>query len=195
MTLKNYITKPFETIQEKTLLWIGISTILISSLFAYLTHARFDGVIDMHVGSKVLWHQPLIDNIVNTLCLTLFLYLLSLLQPTKTRIIDLLNVSLIARIPIYFTLITNIGGVNQETSEYIIANIDNPAAISNLPMINLIVLGVGALLFFGALIFIGILIYKGYKTATNTKKNSHLILLIPAVLIAEIVSKLITYKY
>ncbi|MDR2223023.1 MAG: hypothetical protein LBE34_09820 [Flavobacteriaceae bacterium] len=195
MTAKNYLTKPFEIVQERNLFMIGTSILLMASIFAYLTHARFDGVIDMHIGSLVLWYQPLIDNIINTACLTLLMYLLSLLQTTKTRLIDLLNVALIARIPIYFILLTNLGGVNEETSNYLMTNITNPMAITKLPEINLIMLGISALVALGALVIFGILIYKGYKTATNSKQTSHLILLIPAVIIAEISSKLLVYLY
>lgn len=195
MSLKKYVIRPFETIQEKTLLVIGILFILISSPFAFLTNSRFDGVIDMHTGSNVLWYQPLIDNIVNTICLTVLLYLLSLLLPTKARIIDILNVALISRIPLYFTLFTNIGGINQETGEYLLANISDPTALANLPILNLIILGLGAILSLIALVLMGVLIYQGYKTATNSKKLSHNILLVPAVLIAEVISKYLTYQY
>lgn len=195
MSLKKYFIRPFETIQEKTLLVIGILFILFSSLFAFITNSRFDGVIDMHTGSNVYWYQPLIDNIVNTLCLTVLLYLLSLLLPTKARIIDILNVALISRIPLYFTLVTNIGGINQETGEYLVANISDPTALANLPILNLIVLGLSGILSLIALVIMGISIYQGYKTATNSKKLSHSILLVPTVLVAEVISKYLTYQY
>ncbi len=187
--------RPFEIIQEKQLFLIGLFLLLLASIFAFLTHTRFDGVLDMHLTNHIQWYQPFLDNGINTLCLTLFFYLLSLLQPTKARIIDLLNVALICRIPLYFTLLTNIGGINKETTEYIVNHLDNPLAIKELPLINLLVLGGGALLALGALVIMGFLIYNGYKNATNAKKASHLVLLLVAVLAAEGVSKLLVYCY
>ncbi|MGL4582429.1 MAG: hypothetical protein ACRCVU_05555 [Flavobacterium sp.] len=192
---KNYILKPFEIIQERNLFSIGTCILIIASIIAFMTNSRFDGVIDMHVTTSVQWYQPLLDNVINTVCLTLFLYLLSLLQPIKARIIDLVNVALISRIPIYTTLVTNIGGYNQETSDYLIANLSNPFALKELPVINLIMLALGGILALVALVLMGILLYKGYKNATNAKKVSHLLLLIPVVILAEIISKLIVYKY
>lgn len=187
--------RPFEVIQEKQLLLIGLLLLVLASIFAFLTHTRFDGVLDMHLTNQIEWYQPFLDNSINTLCLTLFLYLLSLLQPTKARIIDLLNVALICRIPLYFNLLTNIGGINLETTEFIVDNLSNPLAIKELPLINLFVLGIGTLLALGALVVMGFLIYSGYKNATNVKKASHLALLVVVVLLAEVSSKLLVYFY
>lgn len=192
---KNYILKPFEIVQERNLFSIGTCILIIASIFAFMTSSRFDGVMDMHVTTSVQWYQPLLDNVINTICLTLFLYLLSLLQPTKARIIDLVNVALISRIPIYITLITNIGGYNQETGDYLMANLSDPFVIKELPVMNLIMLALAGILAIIALVLMGILLYKGYKNATNAKKTSHCLLLIAVVLLAEALSKFLVYLY
>lgn len=193
--MKNTITKPFETIQEKKLFLIGSSTLLVASFLAFFMHARFDGVLDVHFTSNIKWHQPILDNIINTLCLSAFLFLLSRFLPTKARFIDILNVALICRIPLYFASLTNIGGINHETGEFLLANLSDPTALTTLPSINIIILGISAIVGLIAIVFMGFLLYRGYKNATNSKEISHHILLIVAVLLAEVLSKLLVYLY
>lgn len=193
--MKNAITKPFETLQETKLFSIGILLLLAGSFFAFLTNTRFDGVLDMHMTSYIKWYQPLLDNIVNTLCLTATLFLLSRFLPTKARFIDILNVALICRVPLYFSLFVNIGGIQKETSDFLLANLHNPMAITELPVINLLLFGLSALLALTAIVLMGFLLYRGYRNATNSKQASHHVLLIIAVLIAETISKFLVYLY
>lgn len=193
--MKNAITKPFETLQETKLLFIGSLLLVAGSLFAFLTNTRFDGVLDMHLTSQIQWYQPLIDNIINTLCLTVTLFILSRFLPTKARLIDIFNVALICRVPLYFSLFVNIGNIQQETTDFLVANLHNPTMITELPFINLFLFGLSALVGLTALVFMGFLLYRGYKNATNSKQASHHVLLIVAVLLAEVVSKLLVYLY
>ncbi|MBB1139330.1 hypothetical protein [Myroides sp. WP-1] len=193
--MKNVFIRPFETIQEKRLFGLGILILLVASIGAYFTNARFDGVLDVHFTNAIKWYQPFIDNGINTLCLAILLFLLSRFLPTKARFIDILNVALICRIPLYFAPLTNIGNINQETSEFLIDNINNPAALSELPVFNIVVLALGGLVALIALVFMGFLLYGGYKNATNSKQASHHVLLIVVVILAEMASKLLVYLY
>lgn len=192
---KNYLLKPFEFTQEKTLFLFGGVVLLAGSITATLINVRFDGVLDMHSSMAVQWHQPLLDNITNTLCLTVSLYLASLVFNTKTRIIDLVNTALIARIPLYIAALFTMGKTNQETNQFLVENINNPIKIMELPTYNWVLLGISALAALTAMVFMGILLYQGFKTATNVKSTGHKLLLIPAVFVAEILSKLIVYLY
>ncbi|MDM1045731.1 hypothetical protein HX004_13220 [Myroides sp. 1354] len=193
--MKNAFTRPFETIQERKLFGIGIAILLVASTVAYFTNARFDGVLDVHFTSTIKWYQPFIDNCINTLCLAILLFLLSRFLPTKARFIDILNVALICRIPLYFAPLTNIGNINQETSEFLIDNISNSSALSELPVFNIAVLVLGGLVALLALVLMGFLLYRGYKNATNSKQVSHHVLLLVVVILAEMTSKLLVYLY
>lgn len=193
--MKKKFTQPFETLQEKQLLTIGTLFLLIFSFVAYYTNTRFDGVLDMHHTANVLIHQPLIDNIVNTLCLGLCLYGLAYFVNPKTRWIDILAIALICRIPFYFGALFNINDISLTTGNHVIENISDPSAMFDLPAINLIVFALQTIYALAALALFGILLYKGFKIATHAKKLSHTLLLIPIVILAEIISKALVYLY
>ncbi len=190
-----FITKPFEKFQEKQLLIFGILILLLFSLIAPFTNTRFDGVLDMHNAHNVLLHQPLFDNIINTIILTLCLYGLAYFVNPKTRWIDIINIALICRLPFYPEVIFNINDISLITGEHLLKNITNPIAIFDLPILNLIVFFALSLYGIFALILFGFLIYNGFITATNVKKTSHKLLLIPVVIIAEIISQFFVYLY
>lgn len=190
------LTQPFERLQERQLLLFGLSTLIIASILGYLTSTRFDGVLDVHISATpVQIEQPFLDNILNTVLLTAFLSLLARYINPKTRLIDILNIALISRIPLYVITIFGFGGIMQETSDHMMQNITNPAEMMNLPFINLILLGVSSIYSIVALVLFGILVYKGFKTATNLKTNLHKFLILVAVIIAEFTSKIFVYLY
>ncbi|SFJ17266.1 YIP1 family protein [Myroides guanonis] len=193
--MKKKLKQPFETLQEKQLLTIGTLFLLIFSFIAYYTNTRFDGVIDMHHTANVLIHQPLLDNIVNTLCLGACLFGLAYFVNHKTRWIDILAIALICRIPIYFGAIFNINDISLTTGKHLIENLSTPTAMFDLPAINLIVLILESIYILAALVLFCILLYKGFKTATNARKLSHSLLLIPIVILAEIISKALVFLY
>lgn len=190
------LTQPFERLQERQLLLFGLSTLIIASILGYLTSTRFDGVLDVHISATpVQIEQPFLDNILNTVLLTAFLSLLARYINPKTRLIDILNIALISRIPLYVITIFGFGGIMQETSDHMMQNITNPAEMMNLPFINLILLGVSSIYSIVALVLFGILVYKGFKTATNLKTNLHKFLILVAVIVAEFTSKIFVYLY
>ncbi|MFY7811748.1 MAG: hypothetical protein ACOVQ2_08455, partial [Flavobacterium sp.] len=94
---------PFEKFQEKELLKFGILGFILSSFLAYLFHFRFDGLIDVHVVEKTTWYQPFVDQIIHIILLCFFLFVSGKIINPKTRLIDIFNTVIIARIP--FTLI------------------------------------------------------------------------------------------
>ena len=193
--MKKKLKQPFETLQEKQLLTIGTLFLLIFSFIAFYTNTRFDGVIDMHHTANVLIHQPLLDNIVNTLCLGACLFGLAYFVNPKTRWIDILAIALICRIPIYFGALFNINNISITTGKHLIENLSTPTAMFDLPAINLIVLTLLTIYSLLALVLFCILLYKGFKTATNARKLSHSLLLIPIVILAEIISKALVFLY
>lgn len=193
--MKRKLKQPFETLQEKQLLTIGTLFLLIFSFIAYYTNTRFDGVLDMHHTANVLIHQPLLDNIVNTLCLGACLFGLAYFINPRTRWIDILAIALICRIPLYFGTLFNINDISLTTGNHLIENLSTPSAIFDLPAINLIVLTLLTIYSLIALVLFCFLIYQGFKTATHAKKLSHILLLIPTVILAEIISKALVYLY
>jgi len=189
--MKSIYYNPYEKLTEIQLLLIGLTLGSLGCLLGFYLDARFDGVVDMHTAGKntVTLQQPFIDNAINTIILFIVLYLLALFINKKTRAIDILNVALIARAPIYLATLINIGGILDS-----LANLD-PSHTSNISIgasvmalvavVIILILGVGSLIWFIALL------YHGFKTATNLKLTKQKVALGFTVLLAEIIAKLL----
>lgn len=193
--MKNKLKHPFESLQETQLLSIGLLFLVLFSIIAYYTNARFDGVLDLHFVPSISLHQPLMDNIANTISLSLFLFILAKYVNKRSRLIDIIAIALISRIPLYFGVVFNIGQISTETTNHLMEHISDPEQIFNLPALNLTVLALSSLFALAAMFLVCYLVYKGFKIATNAKKKSHILLLIPSVIFAEILSKFLVTLY
>ena len=195
MKLTTILSQPFEKLQERTLLSIGVLSLFIFSLIAYFGNGRFNGVLDFHLGSQVSLYQPFVDNIINTIILTIILYLYAKKVNEKSRFVDLLNIALISRIPIYLVGLFAMNSINQEATK-VLLTLPNPAEIlQHLSTVQIIMIIVTAILTLSIYFFTGYYIYHGFKTATNAKKQRQFFLLIPLILLVEIITKVLTALY
>lgn len=182
---------PFEKYSEKTLLIFGIVATLLGSFLGYLMNARFDGIVDMHLVREVQFQTILIDNIINTLVLFILFFVFGKIVNSKTRAIDILNVSLICRIPMYLVALGNIGGYLERATQNMIDGIDldNLQNIPQFELLDLTVILIFAILSIGFLVWMIVLFWKGFKTATNTKGIRDIIIFIVLFILAEVLSK------
>ncbi len=182
---------PFEKYSEKTLLIFGISATLLGSFLGYLMNARFDGIVDMHLVREVQFQTILIDNIINTLVLFILFFAFGKIINPKTRAIDMLNVSMICRIPMYLVALGNIGGYLERATQSMLNGIDldNLQNIPQFEMLDLFVILIFSVVSIGFLVWMIVLLWKGFKTATNTKRTRDIIIFIMLFILAEVLSK------
>lgn len=182
---------PFEKYSEKTLLIFGISATLLGSLVGYLMNARFDGIIDMHLVQGARFQNILLDNLINTLVLFILFFAFGKIINPKTRAIDMLNVSMICRIPMYLVALGNIGGYLERATQNIMegVDLDNLQNMPEFELLDLLVILIFSILSIGFLIWMIVLFWKGFKTATNTKRTRDIIIFIMLFILAEVLSK------
>jgi hypothetical protein len=188
------IYNPFEIFSEKQLLITGTIVLILGSCIGFLFKGRFDGIVDLHFMENVTFSEVLVDNLINTLVVSVFLFLLGRFINSKTRIIDVLNTSLIARIPFYVLPFFNTNNKMIETTDRLL-EITSSSSIESLTPVDLfyvVVFGILALL---TLVWFSILLWNGFKVATNAKGTKAVVLFITVVLLAEIVSKYIITQF
>ncbi len=120
--------------------------------------------------------------------MVLFLYISTKYINKKTRLIDILNTAIVARVPFYLLPFFNINGVIEKASEDII-QFANPELISQISSSNLfiiIVFGIITILF---LVWYISLLFNGFKVASNAKGKNPIILFVISLLLAEVLSK------
>ena len=101
------LTNPFERILEKKLLVFGVFTLIIGTAIGYFFKGRYDGVLDVHFVDEIQLYDPFLDIVISVLCVTLPLFALGSFINKKTRFIDVLIATLIAKVPFYFLPLLN----------------------------------------------------------------------------------------
>jgi hypothetical protein len=186
--MNKIIYNPFEKFSEVQLFASGLALAIGGSLLGFLFHSRFDGILDVHPDPGVLIHQPFIDNAINTVSLFLLLLLLGYIVNKKTRAIDILNTSLIARSPFYLLAIGNSNDFFSKLEAKI--NPGNPLDV-NFTALDFTIITVFSIFSIAFLVWFAALLYNGFKTATNVKAISHKIAFGFAIILAEVLSKII----
>lgn len=188
--MKKLLFNPFEKYDARPLLFIGIAATALGSLLGYIYNARFDGVIDLHFSPDVNYAEPFSDNIFNIAFLFVALYVFGRSINKKIRPIDILATTMIARIPFYLVCFTNVDGkLFIETAE---ALEKGPEALQANPG-DLMVVAILGLLMLPFLVWYIALLFNGFKVAVNAKTSKHVLLFVLALIIAEVLSKILFY--
>lgn len=187
---------PFERYSEKQLVFIGITSTIIGSLMAIFFNARFDGILDLHFVEKIKIHEPLIDLLIDLFCLVLILFLIGRYINKKTRIMDIVSATLISKIPFYFLLFQNINNLSFKITDKLAKSL-----LTKNYSLETITTGEMIYLFFCGIINLVLviwsisLLFNGFKTATNAKNTKSILLFIVAVILSEVVSKILISKF
>lgn len=187
---------PFERYSEKQLVFIGITSTIIGSLMAIFFNARFDGILDLHFVEKIKIHEPIIDLLIDLFCLVLILFLIGRYINKKTRIIDIISATLISKIPFYFLLFQNINNlsfkITDKLAKSLLTKNYSLETITTSEMTYLFFCGIINLVL---VIWSITLLFNGFKTATNAKNTKSIFLFIVAVILTEVVSKILISKF
>ena len=184
--IKN-ILNPFEKYTESKLLVFGWVFLIIGSYIGYLFNAYFDSILHISFIKNSMFITTLIQNIINMVLLSSALYVLGKYINPKTRFVDVINVSLIARIPFYFSSLANINDSTYNLTEKLMGNkfsAENIEFSSSDYLMLLFSTTLGLLL----IVCFAILLWNGFKTATNAKKSKEIILFIVSLLVANFIS-------
>jgi hypothetical protein len=184
------ILNPFIKFSEKQLLIVGISSTIAGSIIAFMIGVTFDGLLDVHLNPEITFLDSLLENCILITLITLLLFGFGKIINAKTRFIDILNSSLLFRIPFYFSaLLTSIPFV-KKIEEEVLKNINSLDKI-NLQTTDLIGILVVSILSIVLLIYAITLLFQGFKTATNAKKVVHYIVFGILILLGEVLSKIL----
>lgn len=178
---------PFEKFSEKQLFVFGTLFLFIGSYLGYLFNTQFDSISHIYFKDNTLLIKSIIQNLVLTFLLSIALFALGKYFNKKTRFIDILNVSLISRIPFYLLTLLNINNVNKTITNKLIKNLDQ---VQNLQFSTseYLFLFITSIIGITILIWFAIVLWNGFKTATNAKTNKAVILLIITVLTTNFIS-------
>lgn len=191
-------TNPFLILSDRQLGFLAMFSTVLGILFAVLFHARFDGCLDLHFVQTSSISIVVLELSVSVFLLVIILFLVGKFSNPKTRFLDILLVVLIARLPIYLLIFKNIGNYTfnkiSELENILLHAKGNFSNVSSWIEQYLMFLLFTSIIGLLAMVYFFILLFNGYQTATNIKKTKHIIWFIIAVIVAEIISKIIFYQ-
>ncbi|NDI97542.1 hypothetical protein GWA97_00445 [Flavobacterium sp. LaA7.5] len=186
--MKTILFNPFIKYSEKQLLLAGVLFTITGTIAGYCFSTRFDGALDAHISPNITLAESFTDNACNIISLFVSLYLAARYINKKTRGIDILTTILVARLPVYFLSLLNIGNSLYGISKKIITS--NPYDL-NLTYTEVITLLFYLIITLSFVVWYIVLLYNGFKVACNAKTVKHNILFAVALLVAEILSKIL----
>jgi len=188
--MKTLLFNPFERYSEQQLLLFGSITAVVGVVCASLTNTHFDGVLDTHFGRNVSLKTAALQSLINSVSIVLVFYPLGKWINSKTRLIDIFNLSLIIKIPAYFMMPLNINNWAYLKTEPLMESLSNPFNIQ-LTTELIVFLTLTSILAIVVLVWLFVLLYNAFKIATNLKETKHIIMFVIAIFVAEIVSKVL----
>ena len=192
--MKTLLFKPFERYQESHLLIIGMLALAVGSALGELFGARFDGVLDLHFGKEVTFYTVLIDNVVNIMSLFIPLIILGKMINSHTRIVDVFNTVIIARIPYMILPLSNFNEwITRNTAE-LIDLAQNPELASEISTNTYVMITIFGLVSLGAMVWMIALLFNGFKVSVNLKSKMHIVWFGLSIVLAEVISKIIISK-
>ncbi len=185
---------PFVQIAGSKSLILGLAFLLLSSTLAAFFNTRFDGILDAHYTKNQSFYVSYFDSLINISVISLIFYAFgAALSKGRTRFIDVIGTTTLARFPLFVIPLFNIQNQSGLIGEKIIQSITKPKAIqlSQFEWIFLVFSGIISLLL---IIWYIVLLFKAYKISTNLKGANLIVSFILGLIIAEIVSKIIIYQ-
>ena len=184
-----YIFNPFLKYSERNLLIVGLLSILVGSIIASYFSVTFDGIISVHQKDMTLL-DSLKENVINVLIVFILLLILGKIINPKTRFIDILNIAMNYRIPLYLTAPLISLPLFDNISRQVLENKDR---LENLKFDTLelaAILAVSSVLMI-ALIYSIVLLVNGFRTATNLKKWQYYVAFATVIIIGEVIAQFI----
>lgn len=181
-SLSAWLFNPFNFWGGRKGLWIGLAVLAIHIPVGYFFQARFDGAVDMHLGTVDNLFRPIADVLIAWPAVFLTMYLSALAFKSPIRLIDIAGATAIARVPLLISVLPAIifdPGI-RDVSEFF-----------NLRGSELWILGIGSIILLLFLVWHFVLLFNAYKINSNLKGWKLVTGFILAVIIAEAISKVV----
>lgn len=178
---------PLDVLSTRTALLVGL-LITVLGVGVGLAGIRFDGALDTHIAGHVTARVALADAVIALGSMTLVMWVAGLVVARKGRAIDHLAAVALARAPnvLCGALLLLVG---HAFSAQLAAMMHNPfdpkAAVFGL-MIAVVTLPF--------IVWFFVLLYQGYKTASGLKGAALVVSFIVAVIVAEVLSKIVLVR-
>lgn len=183
---------PFSKIGERPLLMTGILATVAGSLAGGSLDIGYDGWMDVHAHESSFL-QSFLENLINIVTVAALLSVAAYMSNRRTRIIDILNAVMIARVPTYLAAVISSNPVLDDFANRIVKNPQDINQIYGDSMELTIVLIISCVLLLLFIWSIALLVF-GYRVASNARKLLPWVYFVAALITAEALSKFLIYS-
>jgi len=191
--MKKWLLNPFDFIAGWTSLIAGVVIISLTALVCSLGSIHLDGAIDMHHGTEAVpLATAFAESLIDWLCIGIFFYIAGLIfSPSSIRPLDVFGTQALARFPV----LINAGVLSlinaEKTEQYIewkFMHKGEAVEPSNFEWFSWVMI---ALVTIVIMIWMIVLMYRAYSVSCNIRGTKGVLSFIGALLVAEIISKIL----
>jgi hypothetical protein len=185
-----WLFNPFTYIAGWQAFLIGLIGILAAGLIGSVGNVHFDGVLDMHIGTKAPIWFFIVEGFIDWLSLAIVLLLAGLIfKGTSFRVIDVFGTQALARWPMLLSAATGILPANQRVTEALVKMIQNPNQQPALQPVDIAVFVAAMIVILLMVVWMVALMYRAYVMSCNLKGTKAIVSFIACLIIAELISK------
>lgn len=193
--MRAILFNPFKRYAGSTALLAGLAVILLTSLVAWTGQIHLDGVIDLHLGSSITFPQALGEGLLNFLSMSVICYLTALtMSGTRTRAIDIFGTQALARAPFLLACLVSVLAMDEKVIRYLEYTYLNKGTAVELSVPTVILFALASLVTLFCIVWMVLLMYRAYSVSANLKGAKAVISFIAALIIAEVLSKLLIHQ-
>ena len=178
MKIQTWLLNPFIHIAGMKAMVIGLIIIAVTGIIGYQSNTHFDGVIDIHISFSNNIHRYIIELLTPWLLVSFFMYIAGiLLSKSQIRLVDVFGTQALARAPFILASFLGLVPAFHHLTIY-------STEIFLLGIIMLIIIGWSVTL-----------MYNAYRIVVNIKGERAVISFIIVLVISEIISKFLIFKF
>lgn len=175
--IQELLFNPFKKLAGGKALGIGLAILLLTAFIASFSHCHFDGVLDAHVGAETpIWFYYIEALIVWSITALVFYGTGIIFSASKIRLIDVLGTTALARYPFFFMAIVSFALPTMRPNEL-------PDLTPSFVLVTIVMVLLS--------IWYIALLYHAFSVSCNLKRNKGIGAFIGALIVAEIISKII----
>jgi hypothetical protein len=190
--LISWLFTPFKFIAGTKALIAGIIVMALISVLSWQSNIRFDGVLDIHMGSSASYLVHAIYQAVTWVTLTWVFYVTArIVSKSETRLIDIAGTMALSQAPLILTALWGfIPGIHIDFGDINLLSLNEIMLIlkdnKGILILNMIVFVIST-------IWVIVLRYNAYTVSANVKGMVAIVSFAVAILVSEIISKIVLY--
>jgi hypothetical protein len=196
--MKTLLFNPFERFAGLQSVIIGLCILALTSFIASLGSVHFDGAIDLHIDSrlsaygKTTFVSSLAETIIDLFSVVLFMYITGLfLSKSSIRVVDVIGTQAMARFPFLIACISALIFPTAKMDQFIEYKFLHQGQPVDLSITDYLAFGISSLIMLTMIVWMLVLMYRSYSVSCNVKGTKAVVSFIIALILAEIVSKVL----